>query len=110
MGSLLAAEQIVLHQILQQFVAVNLADHAAGIVVIGDIGGVFGEKITYDLVDGVVTFLTQGVEYTPEDAVHILFVVAGYCELNGVFRHGNRPPSIGLNGDIIADFLKGVKP
>ena len=45
-------EQIVLDQSLQQLVPVNLADEGAGVVVVGDIGGVLGQDVTHDLVDG----------------------------------------------------------
>jgi hypothetical protein len=89
LGSLILLEQILANQRLHQLVPVNLADHAPGVVVIGDIGGVFGQKITYDLIDGVVTLLAQGIEHTPENSAHILFVVAGYGKLQGfTIRHG----------------------
>ena len=73
---------------LQKLVPVQFADHAAGIVVIGDIGRVLCQQVTDDLVDRVVTFFVQGVGHTPEDTVHILFVITGNRELDGVFRHG----------------------
>ena len=86
-------EQILLDQDLHQLIPVDLADAAAGVVVIGDVGGVFGQKIADDLVDGIITFLGQGIKHTPEDPAHVLFVVAGYCEFQGIFsRHGIQPP------------------
>ena len=51
----LLVQQIILHQRLQQLVPVHLADEGAGVVVVGDIGGILGQDVTHDLVDGVVT-------------------------------------------------------
>ena len=81
--------QIAAYQFLQQLIPVQLADHAAGIVVIGDIGGIFRQQIADDLVHGVVAFFLQRVEHSPENAAHILFVIAGNGEFQGaVIRHG----------------------
>ena len=92
---LLLVEQILAHQRLHQLVPVDLADLGTGIVVIGDIGGVFGQKIAYDLIDGVVTLLAQGIEHTPENSAHILFIIAGNGKLQCRFiRHGRQPPQI----------------
>ena len=46
--------QIILHQSLQQLVPIHLADEGAGGVVVGDVGGVLGQDVAHDLVDGVV--------------------------------------------------------
>ena len=82
-------EQVFPYQNLHQLVPVDLADAAAGIVVVGDVGGVFGQKIANDLVDGIITFLGQGIKHTPEDPAHVLLVIAGYCEfLSILIRHG----------------------
>ena len=87
-GQLLAAEEIVLHQFLQQLVSIQLADHAAGIVVVGDIGGIFRKQITDDLINGIVTFFLQGVEHRAQDPAHAIPVVAGDCEfLCALVRH-----------------------
>jgi hypothetical protein len=80
--------QIAPNQFLQQLITIQLADHAACIVVVGDIGGILGQQISDDLVDRVVTLFPQSIEHSPEDAAHIVFVVTGDCELNGIFRHG----------------------
>ena len=80
--------QILPHQLLHQLIPVQLADAAAGVVVVGDIGGVFGKQVSDDLIDGVVSFLVQSIEHTPECTAHIFFVIAGDCEFYGFFRHG----------------------
>ena len=82
-------EQVLANQHLHQLVPVDLADHAPGAAVVGDIGGVLGEEIPHDLVDGIVAFFVQGIEHTTEDVPHILFVIAGDCKGQGVgIRHG----------------------
>ena len=72
--------QIFAHQNLHQLVPIDLTDHAPGTTIVGDIGGVLGEQIADDLIDGVVAFFVQGVEHTTEYGAHIVFVVAGHCE------------------------------
>ena len=92
LGSFLDAE-ILAYQNLHQLVTVDLADHGAGIFVIGDVGGVFGQKISDDLIDGVVAFLVQSVEHSAEYLAHTGLVIAGNCEFQGAFiRHWDRPP------------------
>ena len=59
--------QIALHQCTQQLVPVNLADQAAGTLVIGDVGGIFGQKIAHDLINGIVTLLAQGIKNALQD-------------------------------------------
>lgn len=64
--------------------AADLADHAPGIVVVGDVGGVLGEKVAHDLVDGVVALLAQSVVNGAKDSTHILLFIAGDGKLDGV--------------------------
>ena len=52
-------EEVVPDQLLEQLITVELADQAAGIVVIGDIGGVLRKQIADDLVDRVVTLFAE---------------------------------------------------
>jgi hypothetical protein len=80
--------QIAADQLLQKLVPIQLADHAAGIVIVGDIGGVLGQQIAHDLIDGVVALFLQSVEHGPEGTAHILFIITGNGKLNGIFRHG----------------------
>ena len=47
--------KVLPHQFLQQFVPVQFADHTAGIVVVGDIGGVFRQQVANDLINRIVT-------------------------------------------------------
>jgi hypothetical protein len=87
LAGLLIFEQIATHQLLQKLIAVELADHTAGIVIVRNIGGIFREDISYDLVDGIVALFIQCVEHSPQNTVHIVFFVTGNCELDGIFRH-----------------------
>jgi hypothetical protein len=85
--TILSVEQIALHQLLEQLVPVQLADHASGAVVVGDVGGVLGEKVAHNLIDGIVALLAQSVVNTAKDATHIILFLAGDCKLDGVVRH-----------------------
>ena len=49
-------EQVLANQHLHQLVPVDLADHAPGVVVICDIGGIFGQQVADDLIDGIIAF------------------------------------------------------
>ena len=55
--------KIIPDQDLQKLVAVNLADQGAGLVMVGDIGGVLGEDVAHDLVDRVIA-LSSSAWYT----------------------------------------------
>ena len=78
--------QIAPHQFLQQLITIQLADHAAGIVVIGDIGGILRQKITNDLIDGIIALFAQRFEDRTQGALHILFFVAGKGEFDGALQ------------------------
>jgi hypothetical protein len=94
-------EQIAPYQCLHQFIPIQLTNHAARIVVVGDIGGIFRQQVTNDLVNGVVTLFTESIEHTPENSAHILSVIIGNGELNGtVVRHGN--DLLSIIGNIIS--------
>ena len=73
--------QIAAYQFLQELVPVQLADHTAGVVVVGDIGGILGQQVANDLVNGIITLFLQSVEYGAENSAHIVLVVAGNSEL-----------------------------
>ena len=86
---LLLIEKVLANQHLHQLVPVDLADHAAGIVIVGDVGGVLGQQVTDNLIDGIVAFFSQGLIHIPENPAHIFFVIAGYSKFHGaLFRHG----------------------
>ena len=100
--------QVLADQLLQQFVPVKLTDHAAGVVVVGDIGGILGQKIAHNLIDGIIALFLQRIEYRAKNASHILFVVTG----NGKFQsalisHGI--DLLGCNNGIISQNGQRVK-
>ena len=80
--------EIIAHQLLHQLVPVQLTDHAAGIVVVGDIGGIFCEQVADDLIDGIIAFFIQSIEYTTQNPAHIFLVIAGNRKLDGTLCHG----------------------
>ena len=57
-GSLLI-KQVTLDQLLEEFIPVQLTNHGAGIVVIGDISGVFSQEIPDNLIDGIVALFLR---------------------------------------------------
>ena len=79
-----SVEQIMTNQLLQELVAVELADEAASVIVIRDIGRILGEKIADDLVDGIVALLRQGAVDLGENPLHFVRIVRRYGEFNGV--------------------------
>ena len=79
-----SVKQVMPDQLLQEFVAVELADEAASVIVIRDIGRVFGEKIADDLVDGVVAPLRQRTVDSSQCLLHFLGVVCRHGEFYGV--------------------------
>jgi hypothetical protein len=106
-GESVFVKQIAAQQFLHQLVPIQLTDHASGIVVVGDIGGIFGEQIAYDLIDGVVTLLAQGIEHTPENSAHILFVIAGNGKFQGfTIRHGLSLLKLKIHGYYSPKILK----
>ena len=66
--------EIIAHQLLQQLISIQLTDEGAGVIEVGDIGGILGEDIAYDLVDGVVPFLLQRVIDLGEDLTGLPFL------------------------------------
>ena len=77
-------EQIMPHQLLQQLVAIQLTDQAAGIIVIGDIRRVLGENVADDLVDGVIALLGQRAIDLHQGLLHLLAALGGYGVLDSV--------------------------
>ena len=77
----------MLYELLQQLIAVELADQAAGIVVICDVSGVLRQEITDDLVDGVIAFFAECAIYRGQDRFHFLTAVLRYHKFDGVVIH-----------------------
>ena len=102
------SSQIAPDQLLQKLVPIQLADHAAGVVIVGDIGRVLGQQVAHDLVDGVIALFLQSVEDGTKGTAHIILVVAGYDKfLCILIRHG--VDLLGNSGYIIAQIFVYVK-
>ena len=82
-GSLLI-KQVTLDQLLEEFIPVQLTNHGAGIVVIGDISGVFSQEIPDNLIDGIVPLFAEGVENRVENPMHVFAFITGDSEFDGV--------------------------
>ena len=76
--------QVTSYQLLEQLITIDLTDHAAGTVVIGDVGRIFGQKIANDLIDGIIAFFIQSVEYIPKNSAHFICIIGRNGKLNGV--------------------------
>jgi hypothetical protein len=76
--------QVVLQQHLEQLIPVQPADEGAGVVVIGDIGGVLREDIPYDLVDGVISLFLEGIIYGGQDILDLRVLVTQHTELTRI--------------------------
>jgi len=70
---------------LEQLIPVDMPDEAAGVVVGGDIGGVLGKDVPYELVDRVITLLTQGFIHCGEDLLDFLLPILSDGEGDGRF-------------------------
>ena len=79
--------EVELHQLLHQLVAVDLADQAARVIVVGDVRRVLGEEIAYDLVDRVLTLLLQRVIYCGQRALHLLVGLVYKAEFSCAVKH-----------------------
>jgi hypothetical protein len=86
----------MLDQLLKQLVTVELADQAAGIVVVGNVGRILGQEITDYLIDGVIPFFAEGAIYGGQNALHFLTTVFRYHKLDGIVIHDGQPPSFEL--------------
>ena len=83
---LLLIEKVLANQHLHQLVPVDLADHAAGIVVVGDVGGVFGNDVAHQLIDGVVALYQQRVIYRGKNFFDLGLLIQR-CKLSGLVFH-----------------------
>ena len=81
--------QIILQEHLQKLVTVDVADHTAGVFVVCDIAGVFGENVSHDLANGIVALFFKGAVDLGEDLLHLTLVVGGYSELHRVSAEHN---------------------
>ena len=79
--------QILTNQNLQQLIAVNFADESAGIVMVSNIGGVFGEDISNDLVDGIIALFLQCPVNCGEDMMNFSILIHCNAELSGKIVH-----------------------
>ena len=63
--------QIVFQQLLKQLVPVETADQRTGVIVVCDIGRIFREYITHNLVYRVVALNHEGVLHRRQDLPHL---------------------------------------
>ena len=75
------------NKLLKQFVAVKLADEAASVVVIRDIGRVLREKIADDLVDWIIALLLQSVINRCQNALHFGILIIDQAKFSGSIEH-----------------------
>ena len=83
---LLLAE-IAAHERLQQFVAIQLADQRAGVVVVGDIGGILREDVADDLIDGVIPLFLQCLIDCGQNVINLHILIVHNTEFAGLVIH-----------------------
>ena len=54
---------------------------------VGDIGGVLGQDIAHDLIDGVIALLLQGFVNGGENLINFRILLQGEIELSGEIVH-----------------------
>ena len=71
--------QITAQHGLQQIVPIHLTDQGTGILVGRDVGGVFGQDIAHQLIDGVIAFFLECVVHLLHDFMDldVLLIVDG---------------------------------
>ena len=79
--------QVFADQDLEQLIPVDLADQSPGVVVVGDIGGVLGEDITHDLIDGIIALFLQCLIDGGEDLVDLRVLFHRDAEFPGKIVH-----------------------
>ena len=79
--------QILADQNLQQLVTVDFTDQRAGVVMVGDIGGILRKDIADDLVDGVVALFLQRLVYRGKDRVDLRVTLLHQIEFTGKIVH-----------------------
>lgn len=67
--------QILLEHAAEQLVAIQLADKASGIAMVGDVGRIFGKNVSDDLIDGIVAlFEKRFVNFLQNELVFRLLI------------------------------------
>ena len=70
-------------QLLKKLVTVELADEAASIIVIGDVGRILRENVSDDLVDWIVALFAEGrinlEKYISDFALTVIVELKSYC-------------------------------
>ena len=79
-----SVEEIVPHKLLKKLITVQLADEAASVIVIRNVGRILRENISYNLVDGVVAHFRKRTIDLSENLLHFLVAVGRYGELYGI--------------------------
>ena len=82
-----SSAQVTLHQHLQQLVAVDLANQRAGMVMIGNLSGIFGKDIPHDLVDRIVSLFFQCLVDCGHDLFDLLILFLADIELTCQIYH-----------------------
>jgi len=100
--------EIFTHQNLEQLIAVDLADERAGLIMVGDIGGIFGQDIAYDLVDRVVAFFFKSLIHRQKNAMDLSILLLGKIKLAGKLVHFLHHLSLDFVFSIL-DFFVSVK-
>jgi hypothetical protein len=100
-------KQVVPDKLLKKLVAIELADEAASVIVVGDVGRILGKKIAHDLIDRIIALFREGAIDLREDLLHLRTVVDRHAEFDRVMIQ-LRPPPFFLSS-IISEIRDKVK-
>ena len=70
--------EIFAYQHLQQFITIDFTNHRTCVIVIGNVGGILGEDVTNNLIDGIISLLLQSLIDGGEDQADLGIFV--YCD------------------------------
>lgn len=77
-------KQVMPDDFLKELITVKLADEAASVIVVGNIGWILREKVSDNLIDGIVSFLCQRMIDFRKRLFHFLAVISRDGELDGI--------------------------
>jgi hypothetical protein len=81
--------KILADQHLQQFIPIDFADQGAGVVVVGDIGGVLGKNVSHNLIDGIIALFFQCLIDSGQNLADFLILFYCNAELPGKIVHAD---------------------
>ena len=103
---------IYLHQLFQDLITLRLHDQASGILMTGDVGGIPGHNISYDLVDRIISLLRQRHVDLFQDLAHIHLILFLHClkilSIMNIAHIVSRPLTVRYYSILLLEIRKGI--